>query len=398
RGGSCGSAAAPGRAGGWHSSRGRPAPRRSSRDGDRPPRHRVPRRRLRAGRLPGPAAQRRVRQRPWRPAGGGGSFRCRACSLQMGAGGARRAGLSPAGGRHTMPHAGAGLGRRRMPVAGARRAAPVRSSAGGGNRDVRCSRIPAPATGRGHTAAPEEKPPMQQLELKDPAAFASEFLRQTQLQGFGALSKRDLELLVFVLLERDGAIDRNSSNHAAAAQLRVTPAKLRALRRDGYARWRQLVAEPADEALRRILGNVLTEANLRAGSSHVSERSRKEGFLAVRIEHPDDRQQFEQAVLDSGGLPVYERNREVLAVRFDTLVALAERSGFLQPDTEAVVAALRGLAPASQELAELLRKDITRITWADVRNTLNSLGAKAVAGSAEGAVRGLLRVVFPFLP
>ena len=53
---------------------------------------------------------------------------------------------------------------------------------------------------------------MQQLELKDPAAFASEFLRQTQLQGFGALSKRDLELLVFVLLERDGAIDRNASN------------------------------------------------------------------------------------------------------------------------------------------------------------------------------------------
>ena len=91
---------------------------------------------------------------------------------------------------------------------------------------------------------------MQQLELKDPAAFAAEFLRQTQLQGFGALSKRDLELLVFVLLERDGAIDRNASNHAAAQRLRVTPAKLRALRRDGYARWRQLVAEPADAALR----------------------------------------------------------------------------------------------------------------------------------------------------
>jgi len=145
---------------------------------------------------------------------------------------------------------------------------------------------------------------MQQLELNDPAAFAQEFLRQTQLQGFGALSKRDLELLVFVLLEHDGAIDRNASNHAAAAQLRVTPARLRALRRDGYARWRQLVAEPADVALRRILGHVLTDDNLRSGGRHVSERSRREGFLAVRIEHPDDRQQFEQAILDAGGLPV----------------------------------------------------------------------------------------------
>jgi len=239
---------------------------------------------------------------------------------------------------------------------------------------------------------------MQQLELKDPAAFASEFLRQTQLQGFGALSKRDLELLVFVLLERDGAIDRNASNHAAAAQLRVTPAKLRALRRDGYARWRQLVAEPADEALRRILGHVLTAANLRSGSSHVSERSRKDGFLAVRIEHPDDRQQFEQAILDAGGLPVYERNREVMAVRFDTLVALAERTGFLQQDTAAVVDALRSLAPASQELAELLRRDVASLRWKDVRNAINSLGAKAVAGSAENALRGLLKLVFPFLP
>ncbi|KAF1698541.1 hypothetical protein CSC62_04765 [Pseudoxanthomonas jiangsuensis] len=238
---------------------------------------------------------------------------------------------------------------------------------------------------------------MQQLELNDPAAFAHEFLRQTQLQGFGALSKRDLELLVFVLLERDGAIDRNASNHAAAGQLRVTPAKLRALRRDGYARWRQLVAEQADAALRRILGHVLDEANLRAGSRHVSERSRKDGFLAVRIEHPDDRQQFEQAILDAGALPVYERNREVLAVRFDTLVALAERSGFLQPDTEAVVKHLRALAPASEELADLLKKDVSRLRWEDARNALNSLGAKAVASSAEGGLKGLLKLVFPFL-
>ena len=238
---------------------------------------------------------------------------------------------------------------------------------------------------------------MQQLELKDPSAFAAEFLRQTQLQGFGALSKRDLELLVYVLLERDGAIDRNSSNHAAASLLRITPAKLRALRRDGYARWRQLVAEPADVALRRILGHVLTDANLRAGSRHVSERSRKDGFLAVRVEHPDDRLQLEQAILDAGALPVYERNREVLAVRFDTLVALAERSGFLQPDTEAVVKALRKLAPASEELADLLEKDVTKLRWEDARNALNSLGAKAVSSTAEGGLKSLLKLAFPFL-
>ncbi|MBE2291558.1 MAG: hypothetical protein J0L89_07340 [Xanthomonadales bacterium] len=239
---------------------------------------------------------------------------------------------------------------------------------------------------------------MTQLELNDPAAFAAEFLRQAQLQGFGALGKRDLELLVYVLLERDGAIDRNASNHAAAQQLRVTPAKLRALRRDGYARWRQLVAEPADAALRRILGHVLAPANLRAGSRHVAERSRKDGFLAVRVDHPDDRQLLEQAILDAGALPVYERNREVLAVRFDTLVALAERGGFLQPDVEAMLKELRRLAPASEELADLLKKDLAKLRWDDLRSALNSLGAKAVSGSAESGLKGLLKLVFPFLP
>ena len=239
---------------------------------------------------------------------------------------------------------------------------------------------------------------MQAIELKDPAGFAEEFLRLTLLQGFQSLTKRDLELLIFVLLERDGAIARSESNHAVASRLRVTPAKVKALRRDGYARWRALVPEESDAALQRIVATVLTETNLRSGAKHVSERSKKEGFLAIRIEHPDDQQQFEQAILDVGALPVYERNREVVAVRFDTLLAIAERWGYLQPDPVAVAEALKALTPTSEEVADLLKKDVTKLRWQDARNALNSLGAKAVASTAEGGLKGLLKIVFPFIP
>jgi hypothetical protein len=239
---------------------------------------------------------------------------------------------------------------------------------------------------------------MHAIELKDPAGFGNEFLRLTLLQGFQSLTKRDLELLIFVLLERDGAIDRGASNAAVALQLRVTPAKVKGLRRDGYARWRALVPEDADDALQRIAATVLTEANLRSGAKHVSERSRREGFLAIRIEHPDDAQRFEQAILEVGALPVYERNREVVAVRFDTLLKIAERWGYLQPDPQATVAALKKLAPASQEVADLLKKDVTQLRWDDVRGALNSLGAKAVGSTVEGGLKGLLKLVFPFIP
>lgn len=239
---------------------------------------------------------------------------------------------------------------------------------------------------------------MQAIELKDPAAFGNEFLRLTLLQGFQSLTKRDLELLIFVLLERDGTVGRDESNAAVALKLRVTPAKVKALRRDGYARWRALVPEENDAALRRIVATVLTEANLRSGAKHVSERSRKEGFLAIRIEHPDDAQRFEQAILDVGALPVYERNREVVAVRFDTLLKIAEKWGYLQPDAEKIVKELKKLTPTAEEVADLLKKDVTKLRWEDARNALNSLGAKAISSTAEGGLKGLLKIVFPFLP
>ncbi|WP_182335224.1 hypothetical protein [Stenotrophomonas acidaminiphila] len=239
---------------------------------------------------------------------------------------------------------------------------------------------------------------MHAIELNDPAGFGNEFLRLTLLQGFQSLTKRDLELLIFVLLERDGAVDRGASNATVALQLRVTPAKVKGLRRDGYARWRALVPEDADAALQRIVATVLTEANLRSGAKHVSERSRKDGFLAVRIEHPDDAQRFEQAILEVGALPVYERNREVVAVRFDTLLKIAERWGFLQPDPQATVAALKKLAPTSEEVADLLKKDVAQLRWDDVRRALNSLGAKAVSSTVEGGLKGLLKLAFPFIP
>ncbi|KRG66868.1 hypothetical protein ABB27_12205 [Stenotrophomonas terrae] len=239
---------------------------------------------------------------------------------------------------------------------------------------------------------------MHTIELKDPASFGTEFLRLTLMQGFQSLTKRDLELLIFVLIERDGAINRSDSNAAVALQLRVTPAKVKGLRRDGYARWRALVPEEGDAALQRIVAAVLTEANLRSGAKHVSERSRKEGFLAIRIEHPDDAQRFEQAILDVGAIPVYERNREVVAVRFDTLLKIAERWNYLQPDPQATLDALKKLAPASEEVADLLKKDVTQLRWDDLRRALNSLGAKAISSTAEGGLKGLLKLVFPFIP
>ena len=59
---------------------------------------------------------------------------------------------------------------------------------------------------------------------------------------------------------------------------------------------------------------------------------------------------------------------------------------------------LQKLTPTAEEVSDLLKKDITQVRWEDVRRALNSLGAKAVTSTAEGGLKGLLKIVFPFIP
>ena len=40
---------------------------------------------------------------------------------------------------------------------------------------------------------------------------------------------------------------------------------------------------------------------------------------------------------------------------------------------------------------------MTKLRWEDARNALNSLGAKAVSSTAEGGLKSLLKLAFPFL-
>jgi hypothetical protein len=238
---------------------------------------------------------------------------------------------------------------------------------------------------------------VEEVTLRSPATFADQYLAATLAQGFSALSKRDVDLLVFLLLERDGALNRNASNFDIARLLRITPAKVKSLRRDAYARWRPLIGDNRKDQIRRILSEVLTEERIRAGATYASERTQKDGFIAVRLEHADDRQELEQTILDAGGIPVYERNSDVMVLRFDTLLSLADSQGFISRDPKGVRAALKKLAPTTEQVKELLKKDVSDVTWEDVRGAFNAAGADALSGAIDTKVTALLKIALPFL-
>ncbi len=235
-------------------------------------------------------------------------------------------------------------------------------------------------------------------ELRDPAAFARSLVENAVVVGFGSLSKRDLELLVFYLLERDGFLPRDAGNHDVARRLSVTSSKARAFRRDADARWGRLDAGAEGSAARvpALLKRLLAPRALEAARKHTPASDRSEGFVGLFVRHPADRDLLEQQVVDADGVPRAGRNPDVLLVRFEVLVGIAERH-LERAEAGEVRKQLRSLAPAADEVAALLKKNVSEVRWEDVRATVSSVGAKVASGQLEVSLLKLLASVFPAL-
>ena len=143
---------------------------------------------------------------------------------------------------------------------------------------------------------------------------------------------------------------------------------------------------------------VFTSKNIEVGALHTSKAKRKEGFVAIRVEHADDRAQLEQVILDLPAIPIYERNPDVMLIHFQTVTKLAEKFGFLEPDAKTLRASLKAILPSSEDLSGFLRKNIKDLTWNDARAALNLAGVKVLEG-AFGDVEpiAILKLALPFV-
>ncbi len=243
--------------------------------------------------------------------------------------------------------------------------------------------------------------PLHLRPLKEPATFSNHLLQELLRNGWGTLSKRDLDLLLFMLLEKDGAWDRSASNYEVARALRLTEGRVALLRKDAYARWRLLNPEEPAAALRRIFESSLTKKKLEHVMKFATERRMSEGFIPLLIEHPDDRAEMERAIKVSGGVPVYERNREVILISHSDLVDIAEQHDLLQKDPQVIQEQLRELSQeVEQYLAskttfkEFLTMPVRKLTWTASRAALNDIAATV----AEHSLKTMPRLIGILLP
>lgn len=236
------------------------------------------------------------------------------------------------------------------------------------------------------------------LVLNDPGSFAQKILEQYLAEGWGSLSKRDLELLFFILLERDGAIERGASNYEVARALRVTESKVAALRKDAYARWRPLTHEQPSDVLKRVFLRALNKGQLEQTLRYATERRMHDGFLPLLVEHPDDRAEVEHAIKEAGAIPIFERNREVILIHYETLLEIAQRLDLLEKDPRKIQTEFKKLFSTQATLRDFLKTPTGQLTWPGARAALNDAFALVLEGSLRGLLPSLLKAVIPAIP
>jgi|GEM_PF-193380 len=206
--------------------------------------------------------------------------------------------------------------------------------------------------------------------LKNPDKFAIAFFDNYIKQGFQSLSKRDIDSLIFYLFENNDEDNtyRKLSNYELAQKLRIPISKVKSLRKDAYARWQESYNEEnLSKQITDILQDILQLDKIDRGRKNMSnQKSPDDGYFAVTIEHPYDREVFEQALREIDARPIYERNREVILVNIESVVQIANKYKILSKQANKDYTKLQKV----KSINDILSQNIETINFRDSKDLL----------------------------
>jgi len=143
-------------------------------------------------------------------------------------------------------------------------------------------------------------------------------------RGFGMLSKREIERLLFALMVDTHKVSSLDDYFSISRQLKITPAKASNLVYE-Y----RLTRSPRPEEFRNAFANLLRKTSVVAKSNSSSK-------LALEVRDRLLREELEEQIHRLGlSAPDYTFNRNLLILDFMTLASLVEK--FAEPQTMAAI-------------------------------------------------------------
>jgi hypothetical protein len=144
------------------------------------------------------------------------------------------------------------------------------------------------------------------------AEFFDVFWEAWSANGFGTLTKKDTELLIFGCLKKALGERAPSSNHDWVRFLRLTPGRVRTVLLESHLRFGHLFGEGAAQG-------VSDEVLKRFDSVDIGDFGKAGGLGSVRVcflvENPVMQMEIDREIKDIGGYINYLRNREVIVLR-----------------------------------------------------------------------------------
>lgn len=162
----------------------------------------------------------------------------------------------------------------------------------------------------------EEQVGAQMLNDSEALALGKALSLLVEQRGIGSIGKRDYELLVFHHLSSSVAM-RGDWNYVLANKLKVTESRIKTLRLESSIRH-----QPANH--KAVLGKIVQRV-----VDALSRPDFADGLVAITLEDPVERREFEHAVKLARHTVEYGINREILRISplalFEIILANVER-------------------------------------------------------------------------
>jgi hypothetical protein len=159
------------------------------------------------------------------------------------------------------------------------------------------------------------------LGAEQKAKFFDAFWATWSVNGFGTLTKKDTELLIFGCLKQVFGEKAPVNNYHWAKLLRVTPSKIKSLRLEAHLRFGHLFGESTVGEGADFLAHFTNLQSIDVTAMKATEDIH-DVWVSFVIEDPVVQMEVEGRLKDVGSYLDFHRNREVVKMRLTSFLSL----------------------------------------------------------------------------
>ncbi|KAA0876356.1 hypothetical protein [Nitrincola tapanii] len=131
--------------------------------------------------------------------------------------------------------------------------------------------------------------------------FGEQFVARFLAHGFGAMTKTEIDILVFHLLSESSEI-KDKSNYHVANKLQISESKVKSMRLNAALKYKQANHKA-------VLANIVTRV-----TDEMAKPEFEGGKVTITIENPVEQRELEHAIKSVGRNIEYGLNKELLKI------------------------------------------------------------------------------------